>query len=169
MGKEAVKIELTERQREILEKMVRGTHTPLHLIERAKIILLSAEGISNIEIARRYDLDRHTVKKWRNRWTKETTEINQIEKERPYDLKMKIQSCLSDERRSGRPYTFTAEQVAQIIALSLQSPESRGLPFSHWTSELLARQAIEEGIVESISPRTILRFFKRSRLKAPPM
>lgn len=164
MKRQAIKIELTQRQREILEKMERATHTPLNLIQRSRIILMASKGLNNSEIACQCHINRNTVKKWRNRWAKETPEINQIEKENPLKLKAKIQSSLSDEERSGKPCHFTAEQVAQIIAMSLQSPKSKGLPFSHRTSELLARQAIEEGIVESISSRTIQRFLKKKEI-----
>ena len=59
--------------------------------------------------------------------------------------------------------TFTAEQVARIIAMACQSPGEYGLPISHWTPSELARQAIEQKIVESISPRQVGRFFKRCR------
>jgi hypothetical protein len=45
------------------------------------------------------------------------------------------------------------EQIAHIINLSLQNPESVGVPINHWTAEELACKAIKDNIVESISAR----------------
>jgi len=56
-------------------------------------------------------------------------------------------------------------QIAKIINLSLQKPESVGVPITHWTSEELARKAIKDNIVESISPRQISRYLKQMDLK----
>ena len=57
------------------------------------------------------------------------------------------------------------EQIAKIINLSLQKPESVGVPISHWTSEELARKAIKDNIVESISARQISRYLKVHRFE----
>jgi transposase len=45
---------------------------------------------------------------------------------------------LKDEPRSGRPTTYTAEQVGEVIAASLTNPQSLGLPFGSWTLDRLA-------------------------------
>lgn len=57
------------------------------------------------------------------------------------------------------------EQIAKIINLSLQKPESVVVPISNWTSEELARKAIKDNIVESISARQISRYLKEIDLK----
>lgn len=56
--------------------------------------------------------------------------------------------------RAGRP-GFPPLQRAQIIALACLEPIAEGLHITHWSSADLARQAVANGIVESISPRTI--------------
>jgi DDE superfamily endonuclease len=53
--------------------------------------------------------------------------------------------------RSG----FPPLQRAQIVQLACLEPIARGLHITHWTSSDLARQAIRDGIVETISPRTV--------------
>ncbi|UOF89585.1 helix-turn-helix domain-containing protein [Fodinisporobacter ferrooxydans] len=163
----AIKIVLSERQRKVLEKMAKGTHTPLHFIERAKIILLSAQEVNNCELARRLSLSVDTVKRWRKRWSTFAVELEQVETHRPHALKAKIEAALTDEQRSGRPSAFTAEEVAHILTLACQTPESLELPFSHWTPGLLAREAVKRGIVSSISTRQVGRFLKRSGLETP--
>jgi hypothetical protein len=73
---------------------------------------------------------------------------------------------LSDEYRSGAPARFTAEQVAQLIALACESPEQCGLPVTNWTPTELAKEAARRGIVEEISPRHVDRVLKRRRAAA---
>jgi hypothetical protein len=78
------------------------------------------------------------------------------------DLEALLVTVLSDDARSGAPAKFTPEQLTGIIALACEKPEDSGLPVSHWTPSELAREAIRREIVESISPRHIDRFLKRS-------
>lgn len=53
--------------------------------------------------------------------------------------------------RSG----FPPLQRAQIVKLACLEPIAKGLHITHWTSHDLAREAVGDGIVESISPRTV--------------
>lgn len=77
--------------------------------------------------------------------------------------------------RSG----FPPLERAQIVALACLEPIAKGLHTTHWTSADLARQAVADGIVEAISPRTVrqilqdvdlqphrTRYWKTSRLDA---
>lgn len=158
-------INLSEKQHKILEKMFRGTHTPLHLIQRAQIILMAADDDGNRAIARQCNMDRNAVKLWRQRWADMTVELEQTEKENPKALKQLIHDTLSDAHRPGRPRDFTEAQIAEIIALACELPENKGLPFSHWTPGTLAAQAKKEGIVKDISDSTIARYLKEADLK----
>jgi hypothetical protein len=58
--------------------------------------------------------------------------------------------------RGDRP-RFPPLQRAQIVELACLEPLAKGLHITHWSSEDLTRQAIADGIVETISPRTIRR------------
>ena len=46
-------------------------------------------------------------------------------------------------------------QRAQIVELACLEPVAKGLHITHWSSEDLARQAVADGIVAHISPRTV--------------
>jgi putative transposase len=164
---QSVAINLSEREQKILESMAKGTHSPLHLKQRSTIILESAAGRSNTGIAHLLDIHRGTVIKWRSRYSQAATEISVREAEHPRELRGMIESVLQDDYRPGAPATFTNEQVAQILALSLQSPSEHGVEGSHWTPSELARQAVSKGIAKSISPRSVARFLKGERIKAP--
>lgn len=77
------------------------------------------------------------------------------------------------------PSGFPPLQRSQIIQLACLEPVARGLHITHWSSGDLARQAVADGIVEAISPRTVCRilhavdlqphrtrFWKTARLNA---
>src|SRR5699024_236056 len=165
MVKQAVMINLSEKQHKILKRIFRGTHTPFHLIQRARIILMTAADEGNRAIARQYNMDRNAVKLWRQRWADMATEHEQTEKENPKALKQLIHDTLSDAHRPGRPRDFSEVQVAEIIALACELPENKKLPFSHWTPSSPAEQAKEEDIVKDISPTTVARYLKEADLK----
>jgi len=161
--KAAKPIVLSENQRRILEQLANGTHTAQHLCIRAKIIVMAANGSKNDDIEKGLSLTNHTVIKWRNRFHESLEMLNNIEKESPHKLKAEINNALSDSWRAGAPAKFTDVQVATIIAMSLDDPQTLGYPFSHWTNELLQFAAVDREIVESISKNQIGRFLKRKR------
>ena len=61
-------IVLSPEERQALEAMARKYTLPYRDVVRAKVVLLAAEGLQNIEIARRLDLPRQIVSKWRKRF-----------------------------------------------------------------------------------------------------
>ena len=167
MGKnQAQEIKLSESQKKILEQIHRGTHTPQHYKQRAEIVLLASKGYTNNEIERTLTISGETITKWRNRYAANEIELTKTEEENPRKLRSIIEKILSDEQRSGRSATFTDEQVACIVAMSCQKPEELGLPFSHWTPELLKDEAIKRGIAPTISTSQVRRFLKRKRFEA---
>ena len=166
MAIKAVEIKLNEYEKKILTDMKNGSHTPLHLKKRSEIILRASDGESNIEISRQMEMNRENLTKWRNRYASSSEELRKTEAETPRKLRGMIESLLSDAPRPGAPSTFTDEQVACIIALACELPESLGLPFSHWSPSLLQKEAINRGIVESISAVHVGRFLKSARFKA---
>ena len=165
-GKKAVEIILSEHEKKILKQMKKGTHSELHLKKRSEIILLASEGESNSSISRKINIERNQVRQWRNRYNETRAELTKTESETPKKLRGLIEKVLSDAVRPGAPSTFTDEQIACIIGLACELPESIGLPFSHWSPSLLRNEVIKRGIVESISAVHVGRFLKYARFKA---
>jgi hypothetical protein len=164
--KSATKVELSEKQVQILKEYAAGTHTPMHLKIRAQIVLKAAEGWTNNAIERDMALEDKAPKRWRDRYSQRYEELKRTETETPRKLRSVIEDILSDKQRPGCPSTFQDSQVAAILALACEDPATRGLPFSHWTPGMLQREVIKLGIVEHISVRQIGRFLKRERLTA---
>lgn len=152
-------------QLKILEKLANGSNVQLNQKKRATIILALVEKPNNSHVSTSLSINRKTVIKWKQRWEESKVELDRIERDEPRKLKQAIKEILEDSYRIGRPNSFTMEQIAKIINLSLQKPESVGVPISHWTSEELARKAIKDNIVESISARQISRYLKEIDLK----
>jgi hypothetical protein len=65
-------------------------------------------------------------------------------------------SCWTTPTRGTRR-RFPPLQRAQIVELACLEPVAEGLHITHWTSADLARQAVADGIVPAVSPRTVRR------------
>ena len=87
------------------------------MAQRARIVLLAAQGVPNAEIARRVGVSRPTVIQWRNRY-----EAGGI-------------SALRDLDRSGRPPVI--DDVAVVVATVQAPPEALGV--THWSARLLGK------------------------------
>ena len=163
MGRGAVEVTVSERQRAVLDRWVRNkADTPHRLIERAEIVLLSSEGIANDEQGRRLRVDRQRVRRWRGRWKGAEDRLAAAEAEgaSDRDLAALITDVLNDRPRPGGPPTFSAEQLTMIIAIACELPEESDRPVTHWTPSELADEAIKRGVVETISPRHVDRLLK---------
>ena len=65
----AVEVVVSQRQRGLLEKLVRNrADTSYRLIERCRIVLMSADGVANVEQGRRLNADQQLGRRWRRRW-----------------------------------------------------------------------------------------------------
>jgi len=96
---------------------VRSSTVEAGLAQRARIVLLAAQGVPNAEIARRVGVSRPTVIQWRNRY-----EAGGI-------------SALGDLDRSGRPPVI--DDVAVVVATVQAPPEALGV--THWSARLLGK------------------------------
>lgn len=165
MRKMASKVVLSLRQLAIVKKLAHSRTEEKRLVERADIILRSANDEQNIDQAAALGIELQRVGRWRKRFSLAQKVLalveKESEKERP--LELKIREILGDKYRPGTPAKFTPEQVTTMIALACHQPSELNLPISHWTGDELARQSVAMGIVEGISGRHLSRFLKRSR------
>jgi putative transposase len=160
---------VTAAQRAVLERLVRAYTTPQHIAQRARIVLMSADDTHNVDQAAELGIDAQRVRRWRRRWADAQPAIAAAEVTEGEDVYIDdlILELLGDEHRAGRKSQFTAEQVAQIIAVACERPsEESSRPVTHWTPRELAAEVIKRGIVPAISPRHIARFFRGGRSEA---
>ncbi len=160
-------IQVSEKQEAILRKFTRRSQSPQSLVTRAKIVLAGAQfGRRNQHIARELNISHQTVKTWRDRWLESSSTLDIVENEAgEEELEQAIRQLLSDQARSGKPATFTAEQICQIIAVACESPALSNRPITEWTPRELADEAIKRELVESISASQVRLFLKRGGVK----
>lgn len=114
---------------------------------RARIVLLAADGMQNVDIAARAGVCVDVASRWRKRFCEEGI------------------AGLVDRPRSGRPRRFGSAVVAGVKALACEPPEQHQVPLSRWSSQELAAQAVSEGLVASISSSTVRRWLQADAIK----
>lgn len=130
-GRPLAPLTLTDEQKDQLDGIARSNTLPYTLVLRTRMILASAEGLTNTAVARRFGVTPQTVGKWRRRFRAAGVE------------------GLHDELRPGRPRTHDDEKVAAVISRALQKTPDDA---THWSTRTLAR-------AEGISKSTVHRWF----------
>src|SRR5260370_13563529 len=123
-----------------LERITHSDTSPWYQVRRARIILSIAAGQRREDLAAQLECDESTI--WRT-----------CQRYRDSGLV----GLLADHRQdhSGRDLGITPVQRAQIVELACLEPVAKGLHITHWSSDDLARQAVDDGIVAGISARTV--------------
>ena len=160
---------LSSQDKAELESLSRRRAASRRAVERARIILLAGQNRPVSTIAATVQVCANTVRKWIKRYIGQplgtpTTEnpARQPPAGEPPPSKLPL---LADAPRSGRPDTFTAQQFCALIALACEKPEEHGRPITHWTARELKDQAIQAGLVASISVRQVNRLLRATDLQ----
>src|SRR3954465_866299 len=119
---------LSEEEGHRLARMTRSQKLGAGLVRRAQIIQHAVDGLSAPGIAAKMGLCGATVRFWLRRFN---------ERGLP---------GLEEDRRSGRPPTYTAQGRSAVIAAALSRPAELGLPFASWTLDRLVAYLGEKGI-----------------------
>ena len=98
MPRTAVSLTLTDQDARTLRRWTRSTSIRAGLVQRARIVLLAADGKTNTEIAATVGCSRPAVTRWRSRYA-----IHGVD-------------GLFDQSRSGRPRTIGEDRRAEIVA-----------------------------------------------------
>ena len=146
--------------RPIFSKFAKSRTFSARQVQRAKIILLAADGLDNMQISKQVGLGQDSVSKWRSRFIKELPLLQEIAGKDPSSLEKAVSTFLNDNPRPGQPMHYTDEQIIKILETACRNPEELGYEASHWSLNLLADAVIKAGIVDSISAKTVSRFLK---------
>jgi hypothetical protein len=109
-----------------LESLCRRHAAPQCAVQRARIILLAAQNLTIPTIATTVQVCANTVRKWIKRYTRPplatpTPENSGVPSPAVEPPPSKLPR-LADAPRSGRPDTFTGEQICALIALACEKP-----------------------------------------------
>jgi transposase len=128
-------ITLTAEEREQLKRLTRSSKAAMRLVERARIVLLAAEGLQNKEIAARLGIGRIKAGRWRTRYA--MLRAAGIERDKPLP---------------GKPRTV---DEAEIVRLTTQTTP---LKATHGSTRTLAA-------VAGVSDFAVRQVWKRNGLK----
>ena len=167
MPGKAAEVLVTDSLLTILRQIVRQSTVSRRLAQRAQVILLAWEGLTNLDIAAEVNLHRRQVGLWRARWQESMPALQSIAQagKALSELRRAVEDVLSDAPRPGSPGTFTPQQVIAIISLACEEPKLSGRPITHWTGSELADEAQQRKIVKSISTSQVNRFLREAKLQ----
>jgi transposase len=106
-------------EREVLERWSRRPKSPHSIAQRARIVLLAADGLTNNAVAERVGVNQATVVKWRKRFIERGL------------------NGLVDEPRPGAPRKISDADVEEVIVRTL---EEKPTDAPHWSTRDLAKK-----------------------------
>ncbi len=110
---------LTDAEHATIQRLAQSRTEPARTVERARMVWRAHHGERVPAIARALGVKVETVHLWLGRFTSGGVD------------------ALVDARRSGRPRTYTPDEVSLVIVASLTRPDELGLPFGCWTLDRL--------------------------------
>ena len=129
---------VSEADRGKLARLAQGRATPQKVALRARIILLSADGIPTSEIMERLGTTTPTISRWRERYQA-----------------LGVAGLVVDRTRPGRKRRISDEQVSEVVARTVGSTP---VDATHWSTRTMARAT-------GLSKATIQRIWKAHGLK----
>ena len=144
------------------------------IAQRVSILVGTMEGKGAESIAKEMDISKTTVILWRKRWMASQEVLLELElgleDGAGGDGKLGdgILDLLADKPRSGAPRSFTVAQDILIVSMASRSPREFSVPQNVWTYVSLAREAANQGIVNSISSVQVWIVLKKYGLPAAP-
>ena len=118
-GRPRKPLELSAKEREQLTVIVGSRSMPQGLARRAKIVLMSDEGMTNTAIAAKLGISMPTVGMWRKRYSEQGI------------------MGLYDEARPGAGRSISDEQITALIRKTLQTRPKGG---THWSCRAIAKE-----------------------------
>jgi transposase len=133
MAARVVLREITNEEGNRLLGIVRRGSGSVVTWRRAQIVLLSAQGMTPVEISRVVFTDPDTVREVIHNFNRDGFD------------------ALYPRYAGGRPPTFTLPERREIKKIALAVPTDLGQPFATWSLAKLADYLVAEGVVTDIS------------------
>lgn len=140
---------LTDEDKKYLKSLSKKRTMQAQTVDRARILLYKADGVSFDEIAARLNISKRTVRLCISKFHKGG-----------------IDAALSDARRPGRPVEISDDAKAWITSIACQKPVELGYPQELWTMKTLHKH-IQEHAQEAGFPRlsTVTKTYVQKFLK----
>ena len=131
-------VSLSPEQRQALEQRSRARSLPARVVERARIVLLAAEGKQHKEIAELLGISMQKAARWRTRF-----------------LELGVAGLEKDAPRPGRTPSIGAKTVTRVVRMTTQDKPSNA---THWSTRTMAAAA-------GISAASVRRIWRKHGLK----
>lgn len=137
------KVHLRSDQRDKLRRIIKTGHRKAREILYAHVLLKSAQGWTDAQIAEAFEVSLDTARRTRLRF-----------------VQSGLKAALQERPRSGAPSKLTTEQETALIALACRRP-----PEGHqrWTVRLLVEEAVKFELVPGIAAETLRQLLKKTR------
>jgi transposase len=112
---------VTDEQRSVLEKLIRSRTAPLRDVQRARVLLMAADGFPNTWIASEVQVSAATIAAWRERFAEDG-----------------LRNFSAVRSGRGRKPSIPAEKVEEIVRLTLHE---RPPGDTHWSCRSMAKRA----------------------------
>jgi transposase len=136
-----IEIEVAAGDRARLEAIVADRNRRQKHVERARIVLLSANGVGTLSIMRQVGCAKATVWRWQARF-----------------MAAGVDGLLRDKSRPPGKAPLAAAVVERVVELTLGEPPGEA---THWTGRAMAEAA-------GISLRSVQRIWRAHGLQPPP-
>ncbi len=134
-------VNLAADQKSLLTKAAKGTSVSVRFSQRAQIVLLAAEGMQDIDIARKLKTTRQRCARWRQRF-----------------IQLRIDGLKKDAPRPGRKKKLSPQKIQSIVKQTLEQKPANA---THWSARTMAKAV-------GISERAVRRIWKVPRSEASP-
>jgi len=121
-----------------LETWSRSRSLPLRQVQRGKIILMAAGGVSNQDIAATLGLSRPTIQLWRERF-----------------LALRLAGLEKDAPRPGRKHRIAPAKIKAVVEATLHTKPQNA---THWSTRSMAK-------AQHLSEASIRRIWRMHNLK----
>jgi transposase len=129
---------VSDEQRSVLEKLIRSRTAPHRDVQRARVLLMAADGFASTRIASEVGVSAATVVNWRNRFGEDG-----------------LRNFSSVRSGRGRKPSIPAQKVEEIVRLTLhETPPGE----THWSCRTMAERA-------GVSHMTVRRIWAARGLK----
>ena len=129
---------MTDGQRDVLERLARAAVAAHREVQRARALLLAADGVANTRIAAQVGVSPTTVAAWRQRFSEEG-----------------LTAFAGVRRGRGRKPSISSAKVAEIVRATLEdTPRAE----THWSCRTMAK-------AQGVSPATVQRIWSARGLR----
>ena len=135
---ERLRVGVSDDDRAELGRLIRSRGTPQKVVLRAKIVLLSADGVATSKIMEQLQTTCPTITRWRQRYAEKG-----------------VEGLCKDATRPGRKRRISDGQVGDVIERTLHSTPVNA---THWSVRTMAKAT-------ALSPATIQRIWSNHGLQ----